>query len=48
MLVLVVAVSDRQVLTALREITGYCVAVLVVTSGLHYSIVVSRQLQAGQ
>ncbi len=47
-LVLVVAVSDRQVLTALREICGYCVAVLVVTSGLHYSIVVSRQLQAGQ
>jgi cardiolipin synthase len=47
-LVLVVAVSDRQVLTSLREICGYCVAVLVVTSGLHYSIVVSRQLQAGQ
>jgi cardiolipin synthase (CMP-forming) len=47
-LVLVVAVSNRQVLTSLREICGYCVAVLVVTSGLHYSIVVSRQLQAGQ
>ena len=31
-----------------REICGYCVAALVIISGLHYSIVVSRQLHAGQ
>jgi cardiolipin synthase (CMP-forming) len=46
--VLVIAVWDRSGLAMVREICGYCVAILVVTSGLHYSIVVSRQLNAGQ
>ena len=47
-LVLVVAVSERQSLVTLREGCGYLVAALVVISGLHYSIVVSRKLNAGQ
>jgi cardiolipin synthase (CMP-forming) len=47
-LVLVMAVWGLPGLTTAKEICGYCVAVLVVTSGLHYSIVVSRQLHAGQ
>jgi cardiolipin synthase (CMP-forming) len=47
-LVLVMAVWDRPGLATVREVCGYCVAILVVTSGLHYSIVVSRQLHAGQ
>jgi cardiolipin synthase (CMP-forming) len=47
-LVLVVAVSERHVLVTLREFCGYAVAALVVISGLHYSIVVSRQLAAGR
>jgi hypothetical protein len=42
------AAWNRQDLSLAREICSYCVAALVVTSGLHYSIVVSRQLHAGQ
>jgi cardiolipin synthase len=47
-MVLVVAVSGLHRLLILREICGYCVAALVMISGLNYSIVVSRQLNAGQ
>ncbi|MGA2508781.1 MAG: CDP-alcohol phosphatidyltransferase family protein [Candidatus Acidiferrales bacterium] len=47
-LVLLLAVSGQHDLSILREYCGYIVAVLVVVSGLHYSIVVSRQLHAGQ
>jgi len=47
-LVLLLAVSGQPDLSILREYCGYIVAVLVVVSGLHYSIVVSRQLHAGQ
>ena len=46
-LVLVLAVWNEQSLSILREVCGYFVAALVVISGLHYSIVVSRQLHAG-
>lgn len=45
--VLVHAVGDTQWLGAAREVLGYCVASFVIISGLHYSIVVSRRLQAG-
>jgi cardiolipin synthase (CMP-forming) len=47
-LVLVMAVWGRANLSLARELCGYVVAVLVVVSGLHYSITVSRQLHAGQ
>jgi cardiolipin synthase (CMP-forming) len=47
-LVLVLAVWNQHGLAILREICGYVVAALVVISGLNYSIVVSRQLNAGQ
>jgi cardiolipin synthase (CMP-forming) len=47
-LVLIMAVWEGTGLMFVREICGYCVAALVFTSGLHYSIVVSRQLHAGQ
>ena len=47
-LVLVVAVTDRHSLSVFREACGYLVAALVVISGLHYSIVVSRQLHTGE
>src|SRR5271154_5810667 len=40
-LVLVMAAWGVTGLSLAREVCGYCVAVLVVTSGLHYSIVVS-------
>jgi cardiolipin synthase (CMP-forming) len=46
-LVLLLAVFGNPTLLILREICGYCVAVLVMVSGLHYSIVVSAQLHAG-
>lgn len=45
--VLVQAISDSHILLNAREIIGYLVAALVIISGLNYSIVVSRQLQAG-
>jgi cardiolipin synthase (CMP-forming) len=47
-IVLVLAVWNEHSLSILREVCGYTVAALVVISGLHYSIVVSRQLHAGQ
>jgi cardiolipin synthase len=47
-LVLVVAAWGKQDLSLAREICSYAVAALVITSGLNYSIVVSRQLHAGQ
>jgi cardiolipin synthase len=47
-LILVLAVRDNQSLSRVREVCGYCVAALVVISGFNYSIVVSRQLHAGQ
>lgn len=45
-LVLVRAVFGYHWLLLLREACGYFVAVLVMVSGLHYSVVVSAQLQA--
>ncbi len=47
LLVLVLAVWDNHVLWILRMICPYFVAAFVTISGLHYSIVVSRQLHAG-
>jgi cardiolipin synthase len=47
-LVLVVAAWQRQNLGMAREICSYIVAALVVISGLNYSVVVSRQLAAGE
>lgn len=47
-LVLVLAVWDNKVLWIARESSSYIVAALVLYSGLHYSVVVSRQLHAGQ
>ena len=41
------AVWNQLGLSVAREMCGYLVAVLVIISGLHYSIVVSRQLHAG-
>jgi cardiolipin synthase (CMP-forming) len=45
-LVLVIAVWGSESWTIYRHICGYVVAALVVISGLHYSIVVSRRLHA--
>ena len=47
-LVLVMAAWNRQSLSMARDVCSYIVACLVVISGLHYSIAVSRQLAAGQ
>jgi cardiolipin synthase (CMP-forming) len=47
-LVLVMAAWNRQSLAIAEEVCSYVVAALVVISGLHYSIVVSRQLNAGE
>jgi cardiolipin synthase len=46
-LVLVLAIWDNQFLWAVRHACTYLVAVFLAISGLHYSIVVSRQLHAG-
>jgi cardiolipin synthase len=46
-LVLVLAVWDNHALWIARMICAYIVASLVIISGLHYSITVSRQLHAG-
>ena len=46
-LVLVLALQDNHALYMLKEICGYCVAVFVCISGVHYSIVVSRRLHTG-
>jgi cardiolipin synthase len=45
-LVLVLAVWNRESLWIAREVCAYIVAALVVISGLHYSIVVARRLHA--
>jgi cardiolipin synthase (CMP-forming) len=47
-LVLVLAIWDNQTLLIVRNACTYFVAVFLAISGLHYSIVVSRQLHAGQ
>ncbi|HEV3483659.1 MAG TPA: CDP-alcohol phosphatidyltransferase family protein [Candidatus Acidoferrales bacterium] len=47
-LVLVLAVWANESLWIVREFTGYIVGALVLFSGLHYSIVVSRRLHTGQ
>jgi cardiolipin synthase len=51
-LVLVMAAWQRQgqiqTLGTARDIFSYVVAALIIISGLHYSVVVSRQLAAGQ
>ena len=46
-LVLVLALQDNHALYMVKEICGYCVAVFVCISGVHYSIVVSRRLHTG-
>ncbi len=46
-LVLVLAIWDNQFLWIVRHVCTYLVAVFLAISGLHYSIVVSRQLHAG-
>jgi hypothetical protein len=46
-LVLLLAIWNNHALEIVRELCGYCVAVFVCISGLHYSIVVSRRLHAG-
>jgi cardiolipin synthase len=46
-LVLVLAIWDNQFLWVVRHVCTYMVAVFLAISGLHYSIVVSRQLHAG-
>lgn len=47
-LVLLAAIWNDHSLSIARELCGYLVAVFVMISGIHYSIVVSRQLHAGQ
>jgi len=42
------AVWENEPLRLLRETCAYCVAAFVMISGIHYSIVVARQLQAEQ
>jgi len=46
-LTLVLAIRDNHILSVVQGLCGYCVAVFVCISGLHYSIVVSRRLHAG-
>ena len=46
-LVLVLAVWANESLWIVRDFSGYIVGALVIFSGLHYSIVVSRELQTG-
>jgi cardiolipin synthase len=45
-LVLLLAVWENPALAVARQICLYCVPVFVMISGIHYSIVVSRQLHA--
>jgi cardiolipin synthase len=45
--VLVQAITGSKFLLNVQQLNGYLVAALVVISGLNYSIVVSRQLHAG-
>jgi cardiolipin synthase (CMP-forming) len=46
-LVLLAAIWNDQPLSMGQELCGYLVAAFVMISGIHYSIVVSRQLHAG-
>ena len=46
-LVLLAAIWNDQALSMTQELCGYLVAAFVMISGIHYSIAVSRQLQAG-
>ena len=46
-MVLVLSFWNNHLLSIARMICAYCVAALVIISGLHYSITVSRQLHAG-
>ena len=46
-IVLVLALVHSEFLAGARDICSYLVAVFVALSGLHYSIVVSRQLHVG-
>jgi cardiolipin synthase (CMP-forming) len=43
-LVLLMAVWQLKALWYLKELLGYCVAALVIFSGLHYNVVVARRL----
>jgi cardiolipin synthase (CMP-forming) len=45
-LVLLLAVWENEPLRMLRGVCAYCVAAFVMISGIHYSIVVARQLHA--
>jgi cardiolipin synthase (CMP-forming) len=45
-MVLVLTIWHPQALWIARKVCSYCVAAFVIISGLHYSIVVSRQLHA--
>lgn len=45
-IVLVFAVTGRDELAIAKEVCGFLVAAFVLISGLHYSVVVSRQLHA--
>jgi len=47
LLVLVGAIWNYQALSLAQELCGYLVAAFVMISGIHYSIVVSRQLHVG-
>ena len=44
--ILVMAVSGLHIPRGVREVCGYVVATLLMTSGLHYSIVVAGQLHS--
>jgi cardiolipin synthase len=46
-IILVQAISGSYLLASARDFIGYCVAGLVIISGLHYSVVVSYQLHIG-
>lgn len=45
-LVLLLGVWENEPLRVMREVCAYCVAAFVMISGIHYSIVVARQLHA--
>jgi cardiolipin synthase (CMP-forming) len=47
-LVLLTAIWDVATLSILQDLCAFLVAAFVMISGIHYSIVVSRQLHAGQ
>jgi cardiolipin synthase (CMP-forming) len=45
-MVLVLTIWHPEALWIARKLCGYCVAAFVIISGLHYSVIVSRQLHA--